>query len=102
MNRQHSIIHSLIHSFIQAGVQEVAAALAAPREALEEARAGYARLVAHFAENPAAAPPDGEFWGSTLVAFVRALDAAQCAALQAAQVPLMAVPCCARMLGAVL
>lgn len=67
--------------------QEVAAAMRGPTEALAEARRGYAELVAHFAENPAAAPSDGEFWGATVVAFVVALDAAQRSALRARQVP---------------
>lgn len=48
-------------------------------------RAGYEALVAHFGDNPAAAPPDTEFWGGTICPFVRAVDEQQRAQLRSQQ-----------------
>ena len=66
--------------------QEVEAALAAPRLALADCRAGFASLLAYYGENPAAAPRDTEFWADSLSAFVRALSDAQRLAVRQRQV----------------
>ena len=67
-------------------VQDVEAALAAPQQQLADCRADFASLLAYFGENAAAAQKDTEFWQDTLVAFVRALSAAQHAATRQQQV----------------
>jgi hypothetical protein len=64
----------------------VEAALAAPQQQLADCRADFAALLAYFGENAAAAQRDTEFWQDTLVAFVRALSAAQHAATRQQQV----------------
>jgi hypothetical protein len=64
----------------------VEAALAAPQQQLADCRADFAALLAYFGENAAAAQKDTEFWQDTLVAFVRALSAAQHAATRQQQV----------------
>lgn len=79
----HRIIVSL--PIQQKYVQEIAAALTQPQAELVRVRGGYEALVAHFGDNPAAAPPDSEFWEGTICPFVRAVDEQQRAQLRSQQ-----------------